>query len=252
MADRIPAPLLDRMEVINLSGYVLEEKVAIAKDYLIPEARKNAGLTAQQVRITPTAIATLITNYCREAGVRNLQKHIDKILRKVAFKIVDSKKTIPTITPENLREYVGLPPFQSDRYYQTPIPGVVMGLAWTAMGGATLYVETIVDKLLTKPELHVTGQLGDVMKESTSIAYAFAKSFLEQVDPGNRFFETVRRKINQKENKQFSFSIFESKICFSFFLLIKCFLVFFFLFVRLRFTCIFQKEQLQKTGQVQE
>jgi len=138
-------------------------------------------------------ISSLIQSYCREAGVRSLQKHIEKILRKVAHKVVvDSKKNQKiSILPENLKEYVGLPSFPSDKYYEVTKPGVVMGLAWTSMGGATLYVETIADRLVSKPEFHVTGQLGDVMKESTSIALAFAKYFLEQVSSGNKFFETA-------------------------------------------------------------
>lgn len=188
--DTIPAPLLDRMEMITLSGYVMEEKMAIAQKHLIPVKRAEAGLTTKQVTINPTALRELIKNYCREAGVRNLQKQIEKVYRKVAFKIVKKESKSVQVTEKNLEDFVGKPVFNSDKFYAKTPAGVVMGLAWTSMGGATLYVEAVVDKLSSKPDLQVTGQLGDVMKESTSIAYTFCKSFIEEVAAGNRFFES--------------------------------------------------------------
>jgi len=188
--DAIPGPLLDRMEVINLSGYVLEEKFHIASKYLIPTARSDCGLNENQVELTDGAIRTLIGDYCREAGVRNLQKQIEKILRKVAYKVVKQKPQDKIVVDEkSLSEYVGKPVFNSDKYYEITPPGVVMGLAWTRMGGATLYVETTQDKLSNKPHLKGTGQMGDVMKESSSIAYTYSKYFIDEVDPGNRYFE---------------------------------------------------------------
>eukprot|EP01114_Cavostelium_apophysatum_P014151 TRINITY_DN3593_c0_g1_i3.p1 TRINITY_DN3593_c0_g1~~TRINITY_DN3593_c0_g1_i3.p1 ORF type:complete len:869 (+),score=263.09 TRINITY_DN3593_c0_g1_i3:688-3294(+) len=189
--DTIPGPLLDRMEVINLSGYVAEEKIAIAKQYLIPNALKEAGLPPKQLKISDDAISVLIKSYCRESGVRNLQKHVEKIMRKLALKYVKNSTTSLAVTPETLPSLVGKPVFNSDRYYDSAPAGVVMGLAWTAMGGATLYVESIVDKLVNKAEFKCTGQLGDVMKESTEIAYTYAKSFLASIDSGNKFFETA-------------------------------------------------------------
>jgi Lon-like ATP-dependent protease len=187
--DTIPGPLLDRMEVINVSGYVLDEKMNIAGKYLIPTARDQSGLKEKQVEIKKDALKNLIGDYCREAGVRNLQKQIEKIFRKAALKIAEGESGKITIGHKDLQKFVGKPTFNSDRYYENTPVGVVMGLAYTPLGGATLYIETIVDKLQGKPGLHKTGQMGDVMKESTDIAYSFAKSFVEEVSAGNRFFE---------------------------------------------------------------
>jgi ATP-dependent Lon protease len=139
--DTIPAPLLDRMEVITLSGYVAEEKVAIASKYLAPTSRTASGLDDYNVKLTDDAIAILIRKYCRESGVRNLKKHIDKVYRKAAFKVVE--KHFPKgkdgnellIDADQLQQYVGSPTFTSDRMYEgIQPPGVIMGLAWTQMG----------------------------------------------------------------------------------------------------------------------
>jgi len=191
--DTIPGPLLDRMEVINLSGYVTEEKFHIARNYLIPNTCADCGLKKSNVFLSDKVIRNLIVNYCREAGVRNLQKHIEKIFRKVAYKVVKSKTKHAkiSISEQNLSDYVGKPVFNSDKYYEKTPCGVVMGLAWTRMGGATLYVESVVDKMNNKPQLKTTGQLGEVMKESTDIAYTYAKTFIGEVAHGNRFFETA-------------------------------------------------------------
>lgn len=164
--DTIPGPLLDRMEVIQLSGYIAEEKAAIASKYLAPAAKSSAGLENVNVNLTEDAIDTLIKNYCRESGVRNLKKHIDKVFRKAALKVVQqtgedesSKEKIEVfqkekeiikdenrkplsissdvkveINAENLKDYVGPQVFQAERLYEQTPPGVVMGLAWTSMG----------------------------------------------------------------------------------------------------------------------
>eukprot|EP01116_Phalansterium_solitarium_P018783 TRINITY_DN5092_c0_g3_i1.p1 TRINITY_DN5092_c0_g3~~TRINITY_DN5092_c0_g3_i1.p1 ORF type:complete len:963 (-),score=219.82 TRINITY_DN5092_c0_g3_i1:155-3043(-) len=187
--DTIPGPLLDRMELINLSGYILEEKLNIAKRYLIPRAQEDSGLKAEQVVLADSVVRTLIRSYAREAGVRSLQKLIERIFRKAAFQVVKDKSQHVEVTDDVLNKFVGKPIFTSDRYFETTPPGVVMGLAWTAMGGATLYVETIVDKIGQKADLRCTGQMGDVMKESTDIAYSYAKAFLPQVARSNRFFK---------------------------------------------------------------
>ena len=130
------------------------------------------------------AVKQLIHKYCRESGVRNLQKHIEKVLRKAAYRLVsepDLKKVV--ITEKNLSDFVGKPIFTSDRYYEKPPPGVTMGLSWTAMGGATLYIETVVEPSASKGEgLRITGQMGGVMKESTEIAYTYAKTFLQSLN----------------------------------------------------------------------
>ena len=132
--DTIPEPLRDRMEMIEMSGYVGEEKLAIARQYLIPQAMKDSGLKDEQIQIKESALLTLIKSYCRESGVRNLQKHIEKVIRKVAFKIVKKECENFTIESNNLNDYLGKPIFTQERMYEKTPPGVVMGLAWTAMG----------------------------------------------------------------------------------------------------------------------
>ena len=191
--DTIPGPLLDRMEVVRLSGYIADEKVQIARAYLEKTAKGKSGLKETATNITDEAMAKLIGDYCREAGVRNLQKHLEKIYRKVALKVARAKsegKTIDAITVDvgDLVQYVGQPPFATDRIYDVTPPGVVTGLAWTAMGGSTLYIEcTPVDEGDGKGALKTTGQLGDVMKESSTIAHTFSRHFLEAKDPGNTY-----------------------------------------------------------------
>ncbi|KAJ7365796.1 Lon protease mitochondrial [Desmophyllum pertusum] len=140
ITDTIPGALKDRMEIINVSGYVEDEKKAIAKTFLIPQARKSAGITEEQVVIHDPSLSLLIKAYCRESGVRNLQKHIEKIFRKAALKIVQGAEGEVEVSSDNLHEYVGKPLFNSDRIYDETPPGVVMGLAWTSLGGLnTLY-----------------------------------------------------------------------------------------------------------------
>lgn len=117
-----------------MSGYVGQEKLAIARQYLIPQAMKDSGLLDEQIEIQEGALNALIKSYCRESGVRNLQKHIEKVIRKVAFKIVKKESTKLIVTEENLNEFLGKPTFTHDRMYALTPPGVVMGLAWTAMG----------------------------------------------------------------------------------------------------------------------
>ncbi|KAI8908954.1 Lon protease C-terminal proteolytic domain-containing protein [Gorgonomyces haynaldii] len=190
--ETIPAPLLDRMELITLSGYVAEEKVAIAQKYLSPVSKEAAGLEKHNVQVTQDAIMKLIRQYCRESGVRNLKKQIDKVYRKAAYQIVNEPKTESiTVTPENLEKFVGQPLFTSDRLYDKSPPGVVMGLAWTQMGGSSLFIESVLDAPLEsgKAGLKHTGQMGAVMKESTSIAYTFAKSFFTRRYPDRDFFQ---------------------------------------------------------------
>ncbi|XP_065352097.1 lon protease homolog, mitochondrial isoform X1 [Cloeon dipterum] len=197
--DTIPEPLRDRMEMIDVSGYVAEEKVAIAQQYLIPQARKECGVSDDQISIEEQALQRLIKMYCRESGVRNLQKQIEKIIRKVAFKLVRKEAENFAIVPENLTDFVGKPIFTQDRMYDITPPGVVMGLAWTAMGGSTLYIETALrvpktgsdsDKDGDAGSLELTGHLGDVMKESARIALTVARNFLAKNQPKNEFLKT--------------------------------------------------------------
>ncbi|XP_017860725.1 PREDICTED: lon protease homolog, mitochondrial [Drosophila arizonae] len=195
VVDTIPEPLRDRMELIEMSGYVAEEKVAIARQYLIPQAMKDCGLTEKQVNITEDALNMLIRSYCRESGVRNLQKQIEKVIRKVAFRLVKKEGEEFPVNADNLTTFLGKQVFSSDRMYNVTPAGVVMGLAWTAMGGSSLYIETSRRHIRAeKPEstagvLHLTGNLGDVMKESAQIALTVARNFLYTYDPKNKFLE---------------------------------------------------------------
>ena len=247
MTDTIPRPLLDRMELIELSGYVSDEKMAIAERFLAPAAKDLSGLKDADVALDKEAIEELINKYCRESGVRNLKKQIEKVYRKSALNIIrdlgeevfpeeaalteegktaqqhsekdqsDVKETPGDIgnetTPkprlsmkvpdsvhvridrDNLKDYVGPPVFTADRLYETTPPGVAMGLAWTSMGGAALYVESILENALnaaSRPGLERTGNLKNVMKESTVIAYSFAKSVLARLFPENKFFDKAK------------------------------------------------------------
>lgn len=280
VVEMIPNPLLDRMEVIAIAGYITDEKVHIARDYLEKSTREACGIKPEQVEVTDAALLALIENYCREAGVRNLQKQIEKIYRKIALQLVrrgelaepvqaaahvvepseanveyvdesgkqeiennahtgaqsdersgheqalgisneadvvadhvqqpadqlaetkghidakenQEKEAIENsekiqVDTSNLSDFVGKPVFHAERIYdQTPV-GVVMGLAWTAMGGSTLYIETTqVEQGEGKGALHVTGQLGDVMKESAQIAHTVARAILLEKEPDNPFF----------------------------------------------------------------
>lgn len=295
--DTIPSPLLDRMEVISIAGYITDEKMHIARDYLEKSTREACGIKPEQVEVTDAAFLELIENYCREAGVRNLQKQIEKIYRKIALQLVrkgisnellanassqtselkessepsrtelledsDGSRSLEesidaddassekvsvdatcgskniaspkqvtdtlekvgkvetdlssdpstgvkvsegtdkgkeadggdievkkvTVDVSNLVDFVGKPVFHAEKLYdQTPV-GVVMGLAWTALGGSTLYIETtLIEQGEGKGALHITGQLGDVMKESAQIAHTVARAVLLEKDPGNSFF----------------------------------------------------------------
>nr|XP_035967810.1 lon protease homolog, mitochondrial [Halichoerus grypus] len=197
VTETIPEPLRDRMEMINVSGYVAQEKLAIAERYLVPQARALCGLDESKARLSSDVLTLLIKQYCRESGVRNLQKQVEKVLRKSAYKIVSGEANLVEVTPENLQDFVGKPVFTVERMYDVTPPGVVMGLAWTAMGGSTLFVETSPRRPGDKDSkgdkdgsLEVTGQLGDVMKESARIAYTFARAFLMQQDPSNDYLVT--------------------------------------------------------------
>ncbi|KAI0020545.1 ATP-dependent protease La [Xylariomycetidae sp. FL0641] len=248
MTDTIPRPLLDRMEVIRLSGYVSDEKKAIADRYLAPAAKELAGLKEADVSLTDEAIEELIKYYCRESGVRNLKKQIEKVYRKSALQIVqdlgeevlpesealtedgkaameesekEKQKDEPT-SPEasekettekprvalkvpesvhvkidkgNLKDYVGPPIFTSDRLYDTTPPGVTMGLAWTQLGGSAMYIESILQSALrpsSRPGLEITGNLKSVMKESSTIAYSFAKAYMAKEFSDNHFFDKAK------------------------------------------------------------
>eukprot|EP00871_Galdieria_phlegrea_P002442 jgi/Galph1/3199/GphlegSOOS_G1838.1 len=190
LTEDIPLPLLDRMEHIELPGYILDEKVAIAKKYLVPKSRKDSGLKASDVVIRDSTLRTLAEQYCREPGVRDLRNKIDAIYRKAALKLAKETSGKVVISHTDLPEYVGIPRFTDWHIYEKTPPGVAIGLSYTRLGGSLLYIEAI-DTGSGKGTLKTTGRLGQVMTESTDIAYSFAKSLLKQVQPANRFFETA-------------------------------------------------------------
>lgn len=170
--DSIPGPLLDRMEVIHLSGYITAEKVTIARKHLWPRVLKRAGVKASQLRISPAALRQVVEGYAREAGVRNLEKQLQRIVRKAVVRLLEDEASI-SVTGKNLEEFLGQPIFRTEAVQQQV--GVATGLAWTSMGGATLPVEA---QLIHRHRrgFTLTGQLGDVMKESANIAVSYVES----------------------------------------------------------------------------
>ncbi len=187
--DTIPKPLLDRMEVIKLAGYITEEKLQIAKRYLIPKQLSAHGLQKKQINITITALREIIDGYAREPGVRTLEKQIKKILRKVARDVANTndKATRKIATAKDVTRYLGQRIFHDENAFSQPAPGVVTGLAWTSLGGDVLYIEAA--KLSTgKPGFKQTGQLGQVMIESSEIAYSFVRGWLDQDEQAHKIF----------------------------------------------------------------
>lgn len=185
--DTIPQALLDRMEIIKLPGYILEEKREIAKRYLIPRQLKDHGLAKKEVAIKDEALDIMIDKYAREAGVRSLENQIKKIMRKATLQQAEQKQKTFTITPKNIEEFLGKPVFTTEALYKTNMPGVVLGLAWTSMGGTTLYVEASSVKQKNSG-FKQTGQLGKVMQESSEIAYSYVRSILCDHDAYMNFF----------------------------------------------------------------
>lgn len=184
--DTIPRPLLDRMDVIRLSGYIAEEKLAIAKHYLMPRLLKRAGLLKKQLNITDAALKQVIEGYAREAGVRSLEKLLHKIIRKGIVRLLESPDTPVKVGVADLPTYLGQPAFRKEKSLRGT--GVVTGLAWTAMGGATLSIEA--SRIHSSQRgFKLTGQLGDVMKESAEIAYSYVSSNLKRFKGDPTFFE---------------------------------------------------------------
>ena len=186
--DTIPAPLLDRMEVIKLSGYILEEKIEIARRYLIPKQQKAHGIPARRLDIPDATLREIIDGYAREPGVRGLENHIKKICRKAAKQIVEDRSTRVKVPVKAIHDFLGKRLFSEADPYRNPRVGVVMGLAWTSMGGSTLYIEaTRVEA--RNPGLKQTGQLGSVMVESSEIAYTYVRAMLNGDATARDFFE---------------------------------------------------------------
>ncbi len=184
--DTIPRPLLDRMEVIKLSGYIPKDKQQIARRYLLPRQLQQAGLKRSDLNLSAATMRAIVDGYARDAGVRRLEKQLSKIVRKVVVKLLDGKKAPLTVTPDDLQEYLGNPPFRDERNLKGP--GVVTGLAWTAMGGATLNIEAQCTHRFNRG-FKLTGQLGDVMKESAEIAYGYIVGHAEQYGADPEFFK---------------------------------------------------------------
>ena len=175
--ETIQPALRDRMEMINVSGYLAEEKMEIAKRYLLPKQQEEHGLPGDYLRLGKDTLTRIIEDYTRESGVRGLEKQIAKICRVTVKKLTLGEKYYKTIKPSHLREYLGLPTNSHDVQKGNEAPGVVTGLAWTSMGGEILFIESSVSK--GKGALSMTGNLGDVMKESAQIAYQYIKAHPE-------------------------------------------------------------------------
>jgi len=184
--DSIPGPLLDRMEVIQLSGYIAEEKLQIAKRYLLPRQIERAGLPKGTVKLDTKTLRALIDGYARDAGVRRLEKQLGKIVRKVAVRLLEGEEPPVTVTEADLKALLGSPVFRDERKLSGP--GVVTGLAWTAMGGATLSIEAVRAHEQSRG-FKLTGQLGDVMKESAEIAYSYLTSHAKRFGADPAYFE---------------------------------------------------------------
>ncbi|MBQ4622367.1 MAG: endopeptidase La [Bacteroidaceae bacterium] len=185
----IPGPLLDRMELIEVSGYITEEKIEIARRHLIPKEMENVGLKKTDIKLNKAAIEFIIENYTRESGVRELSKKISKLMRRVAKDYATQGYSIYSdIKPADVRELLGVPEFSRDIYQGNEYAGVVTGLAWTAVGGEILFVETSLSKG-KGGRLTLTGNLGDVMKESAMLALEYLKAHTHLLDIDNAIFE---------------------------------------------------------------
>ncbi|MEW6289998.1 MAG: endopeptidase La [Thermodesulfobacteriota bacterium] len=188
--DTIPGPLLDRMELIRLSGYTLEEKMVIAKRYLVPRQLQQNGIQDKYFSIDDETLSLIITNFTKEAGLRNLEREIGKVCRKVARRVAEGGKGPYAVNKRTLNKYLGPPKFQPEAEIDViDQPGLATGLAWTEVGGEILYVE--VSLLKGKGGLTLTGQLGDVMKESAQAAMTVCRSRLEKLGKGENYFDEI-------------------------------------------------------------
>lgn len=189
-SDTIPGPLMDRMEVIRLAGYTLEEKMIIARRYLLPRQVMENGLKPRHIKLDNKTMQRIVSQYTHEAGVRNLERELGKICRKVARKIADGGKGPYTISKNTLEKYLGPPKFIPDAELDTLLqPGLAIGLAWTEVGGELLHIETSI--LPGKGKLTLTGQLGDVMKESAQAALTYCRSRSKQLGVKAGYFDTI-------------------------------------------------------------
>ena len=187
--DTIPTPLLDRMEVIEVPSYTEEEKLQIAKRHLLPKQVKEHGLDAGTVKISDRVMRSLIEGYTREAGVRTLERTIAKVIRKAAVTMLDEGETDVTVTEKVLHQYLGAPRFTRELPEKEPRVGIVNGLAYTTVGGETLEVECLT--MPGKGGLRLTGQLGDVMKESAEAAFSYVRAHCADLGLADDFYKDV-------------------------------------------------------------
>ena len=183
----IPLALRDRLEIIDVSGYAVEEKIQIAKDYIIPELIENNGLKSSDISIADDCIVKIIENYTRESGVRELKRQLNSLLRKICCRIVEKKDYDKVLTAENLCKYLGIIKYDNDRSKKLVKPGVAIGLAWTPVGGDILFLEAV--KMKGKGKLTLSGSLGDVMKESANLAFIYLKSNMKEFNLSSDMFE---------------------------------------------------------------
>ncbi len=190
MTDTIPGPLLDRMEIIQLSGYMLEEKLEIAKRYLLPRQIKQNGITAKLIDVNDKTIQKVISHYTREAGLRNLERELGKFCRKVARKVAEGSRGPFKISDRTIEKYLGPPKHIPEMEKETiDQPGLATGLAWTEVGGEVLYIEVSI--LKGKGGLLMTGQLGDVMKESAQAALSYCRSHAKKLKLDEKYLEEI-------------------------------------------------------------
>ena len=191
-------PLLDRMEVIEISGYLVEEKIEIARRHLLPRVMEELNLEKDYIRISDSALRKIVEEYTSESGVRQLEKALASILRKTVLRRLQGKDVPEEILPEHLHDYLGLPRHHSDRYEGNDFPGVVTGLAWTAVGGEILFIESSLSKGKGE-KLTLTGNLGDVMKESAVIALQYVKAHAAEMGIDTEMFDTYNLHIHVPE-----------------------------------------------------
>lgn len=198
--EKIPRPLLDRMELIEVSGYVEEEKVVIAQNYLINKQEEANGLKKGFVKIEKDAVKEIIASYTRESGVRELERKIGKVMRKIACKVASGEDLNEVkVKKSDLTEYLGNVEYLREKYEGNGYCGVVTGLAWTAVGGEILYIESSLNKAKTEGKLTLTGNLGDVMKESAMLAYEYLKSNAKELGIDENKIETYNVHIHVPE-----------------------------------------------------
>ena len=195
---QIPRALADRMDIIDLPGYMLDEKVNIGLRYLLPKVLSEHGLTAEQLKIPQQTMQRIVTNYTREAGVRNLERQLAHICRKAARRVLEKPNTHIRLTASNTEQFLGTPRYNNAQYIQKAKVGCAMGLAWTEMGGILLPVEVVT--MVGKGDLQVTGQLGDVMRESAQTALSYIRTRATELHIEPSFQDTTDLHIHLPEN----------------------------------------------------